>query len=60
MWNKIIQDLRKAKEKNDKQKALGEQIATLNEKIAKEGNSKCISFPTSFLVNCKPRYAVLA
>jgi hypothetical protein len=40
MWNKIIQDLRKAKEKNDKQKALSEQIASLNEKIAKEGNSK--------------------
>lgn len=40
IWNKIIQDLRKAKEKHDKQKALSEQIAALNEKIAREGNSK--------------------
>jgi SAGA-associated factor 29 len=40
MWNKILQDLRKAKEKNDKQKALAEQIAALNEKIGKEGGSK--------------------
>ncbi|KAL3479758.1 hypothetical protein BJX99DRAFT_221723 [Aspergillus californicus] len=37
MWNRIVQDLRKAKEKNDKQKALAEQIATLNDKIGKEG-----------------------
>lgn len=40
MWNKIIQDLRKAKEKNDKQKTLSAQITELNEKIAREGNSK--------------------
>lgn len=40
MWNKIIQDIRKAKEKNDKQKAIAEQISALNEKIAREGNSK--------------------
>lgn len=40
MWNKIMQDLRKAKEKNDKQKSLAEQIASLNEKIGKEGSSK--------------------
>ncbi|KAL6235944.1 hypothetical protein BDW75DRAFT_229878 [Aspergillus navahoensis] len=43
MWNKILQDLRKAKEKNDKQKALAEQIATLNEKIAKEGGKPTLS-----------------
>lgn len=42
MWNKIIQDIRKAKEKNDKQKAIAEQISALNEKIAREGNSKSI------------------
>ena len=40
MWNKIIQDIRKAKEKNDKQKAIAEQISALNEKITREGNSK--------------------
>lgn len=40
MWNKIIQDLRKAKEKNDKQRLLGEQIVALNEKIGREGSSK--------------------
>lgn len=40
MWNKILQDLRKAKEKNDKQKALAEQIAALNEKMGKEAGSK--------------------
>lgn len=45
MWNKIIQDIRKAKEKNDKQKAIAEQISSLNEKIAREGNSK----PTLFV-----------
>lgn len=41
MWNKILQDLRKAKEKNDKQKSLAEQISALNEKIGREGGSKC-------------------
>lgn len=46
MWNKILQDLRKAKEKNDKQKVLAEQIATLNEKIGREGGSKSDSFPS--------------
>lgn len=40
MWNKILQDLRKAKEKNDKQKAIGEQIHALNEKIGRDGGSK--------------------
>ncbi|KAL4900949.1 hypothetical protein BDW74DRAFT_160862 [Aspergillus multicolor] len=43
MWNKILQDLRKAKEKNDKQKALSEQIAALNEKIGKEGGKPTLS-----------------
>ncbi|EEA25652.1 hypothetical protein TMatcc_006120 [Talaromyces marneffei ATCC 18224] len=38
MWNKIIQDIRKAKEKNDKQKTIAELISALNEKIAREGN----------------------
>ncbi|KAE8412550.1 SGF29 tudor-like domain-containing protein [Aspergillus pseudocaelatus] len=37
MWNKILQDLRKAKEKNDKQKSLAEQISALNEKVGKDG-----------------------
>ncbi|PYH48391.1 uncharacterized protein BP01DRAFT_146923 [Aspergillus saccharolyticus JOP 1030-1] len=45
MWNKILQDLRKAKEKNDKQKGLAEQIASLNEKIGREGGSKSSSSP---------------
>lgn len=40
MWNKILQDLRKAKEKNDKQKVISEQIHALNEKIGKDGGSK--------------------
>lgn len=41
MWNKILQDLRKAQEKNDKQKSLAEQIAGLNEKMGEEdGGSK--------------------
>lgn len=40
MWNTILQDLRKAKEKNDKQKSLAEQIATLNERMGKEAGSK--------------------
>ncbi|RAH65104.1 SAGA-associated factor 29 family protein [Aspergillus aculeatinus CBS 121060] len=43
MWNKILQDLRKAKEKNDKQKVLAEQIATLNEKIGREGGKPTLS-----------------
>jgi SAGA-associated factor 29 len=38
MWNRILQDLRKAKEKNDKQKLLSQQISELNEKIARDGN----------------------
>lgn len=44
MWNKILQDLRKAKEKNDKQKSLAEQIAALNEKMGKEAGSKFVLF----------------
>ncbi|EYE92362.1 SAGA-associated factor 29 family protein [Aspergillus ruber CBS 135680] len=36
MWNKILQDLRKSKEKNDKQRSLAEQIAALNERMGKE------------------------
>ncbi|EAW07500.1 SAGA-associated factor 29 family protein [Aspergillus clavatus NRRL 1] len=43
MWNKILQDLRKAKEKNDKQKVLAEQIAALNEKIGREGGRPTLS-----------------
>ncbi|RAK98596.1 SAGA-associated factor 29 family protein [Aspergillus ibericus CBS 121593] len=43
MWNKILQDLRKAKEKNEKQKALAEQIAALNEKIGREGGKPSLS-----------------
>ncbi|PCG92720.1 Hypothetical protein PENO1_087240 [Penicillium occitanis (nom. inval.)] len=43
MWNKIIQDIRKAKEKNDKQKAIAEQISALNEKIALEGNKPTLA-----------------
>ena len=49
MWNKIMQDLRKAKEKNDKQKSLAEQIASLNETIGKEGSSKFFFFYCSFI-----------
>lgn len=44
MWNKILQDLRKAKEKNDKQKSLAGQIAALNEKMGKEAGSKFVLF----------------
>lgn len=40
MWNKILQDLRKTKEKNDKQRSLSEQITVLNEKIGRDGGSK--------------------
>ncbi|PYH79151.1 hypothetical protein BO82DRAFT_315881 [Aspergillus uvarum CBS 121591] len=43
MWNKILQDLRKAKEKNDKQKVLAEQIATLNERIGREGGKPTLN-----------------
>jgi hypothetical protein len=45
MWNKILQDLRKAKEKNDKQKVVAEEIAALNEQIGRDGGSKLISSP---------------
>ena len=40
MWNKIVQDLRRAKEKNDQQKILTDQISSLNEKIGQDGGSK--------------------
>ena len=40
IWTKIVGDLKLAQEKNDQQKALAEQIRTLNEKISKEGASK--------------------
>ncbi|EEP79609.1 hypothetical protein UREG_04455 [Uncinocarpus reesii 1704] len=39
MWNKIVADLTKAKEKNDRQAVLSQQIGALNEKIAKNGNN---------------------
>lgn len=42
MWNKILQDLRKSKEKNDKQRSLAEQIAALNERMGKEIGSKFV------------------
>lgn len=42
MWNKICQDIRKAAEKNDRQRAIGLQIAALNEKIARNGSSTLI------------------
>ena len=43
MWNGNLRDLNKAKERNDKQKVLGQQISSLNEKIAKAGGSKLFS-----------------
>ncbi|KAF9886331.1 SAGA HAT/Core module component [Aspergillus nanangensis] len=43
MWNKFLQDLRKAKEKNDKQKALADQISALNEKIGREGGKPSLT-----------------
>ncbi|GIK04606.1 SAGA HAT/core module component [Aspergillus viridinutans] len=43
MWNKILQDLRKAKEKNDKQKAVAEEIAALNEQIGRDGGRPTLS-----------------
>lgn len=39
MFNKIVQDLTKCKEKNEKQAQLARQIDTLNKDIAKKGNS---------------------
>jgi len=42
MWNKILQDLRKSKEKNDKQRSLADQIAALNERKSKETGSKFV------------------
>lgn len=48
MWNGITRDLRKAQERNEKQRALGVQIKALNEKIAREGNSKLPHFFFSF------------
>src|SRR5262249_1468353 len=45
----------KAKEKNDKQKVLGQQITALNEKIAKGGNSKCLIIISSGLYTCSSR-----
>ena len=41
IWTKIVGDLKLAQEKNDQQKALADQIKTLNEKISKDGGSKC-------------------
>lgn len=52
MWNKILQDLRKAKEKNDKQKVVADQIAALNEQIGKDGGSKLLS--SLFTTNPSP------
>lgn len=52
MWNKILQDLRKSKEKNDKQRSLAEQIAALNERMGKETGSKCFIFCLFRLLSC--------
>ncbi|KAM5489725.1 hypothetical protein MaudMau93_003091 [Microsporum audouinii] len=43
MWNKICQDIRKAAEKNDRQRAIGLQIAALNEKIARNGSKPTLA-----------------
>ncbi|OAL69776.1 hypothetical protein A7D00_5815 [Trichophyton violaceum] len=43
MWNKICQDIRKAAEKNEKQRTIGLQIAALNEKIARNGNKPSLA-----------------
>jgi hypothetical protein len=45
MWNGITRDLKKAQERNDKQRVLGLQIKALNEKIAREGSSKLPHLP---------------
>lgn len=45
LWQQLIGDVSKAKELNDKQKEFGQQIAVLNEKIAKDGNSKSQNSP---------------
>lgn len=50
MWNKILQDLRKSKEKNDKQRSLAEQIAALNERMGKETGSKFVFYVSSVLI----------
>lgn len=53
MWNKILQDLRKSKEKNDRQRSLAEQIATLNERMGKETGSKfALCFIYSLIFMC--------
>lgn len=40
IWQQLISDASKAKELNDKQKELGQQIIVMNEKITKDGNSE--------------------
>jgi hypothetical protein len=41
LWQKVIQDIKGAKELNDQQMDLGQRITALNEKIIRDGNSKC-------------------
>lgn len=43
MWNKIFSDLKKAKEKRDRQIVLEQLIGDLNQKIARNGNSMSAS-----------------
>jgi hypothetical protein len=40
LWQKVIQDIKGAKELNDQQMDLGQRITALNEKIIRDGNSK--------------------
>lgn len=42
LWTKIVGDMKLAQEKNDRQKVLGEQIKSLNEKVGKEGSKLVI------------------
>lgn len=45
LWTRICQDIRKSKEKFDQQASLSVQIKTLVDRIAREGNSKCLYLP---------------
>lgn len=52
LWTRICQDIRKSKEKFDQQASLAVQIKGLVDRIAREGNSKCLDYPSC------PKYAL--
>lgn len=57
LWTRICQDIRKSKEKFDQQASLAVQIKGLVDRVAREGNSKCLDYPMpeTYIISRSPQ-----